>query len=398
MLSQKKIYQAWEKRFNYPKTSLENQAEKTFAKVRRISSISATIVEKMVKDHKLLLVGDDATIGMQQEMLIQNILRPLKNKRTLLITNRNDPKVFSIMKKMGIVIKKIPRTNVSQETSQMMSQAERSLNRYDHILVWTGHLRLSSKNFQLKFKNRNALFVYLQSNQLHWKFPNQNAWKKIDTNQIAWMDSSPLISIDHYRSTEENGFILIKPQMLQPIFNQMMREISKILRQKNIDKPKKILHVFSDQNIKKIDSIKPKLLKKFILDRVMKGESAVMPREKLVLLSTLNLSHISEEAAHYLRTAQNKVSEYGEMMSLIEEALAFFASLLLFPNRQIPATTKSHDTWDKIHDGGYNLGVKLLNIWNSSSKNKSMIRKLWKLHPKNEFEAQMMFTVMRDMK
>ncbi len=398
MISQKNIYKAWESRFDYPRTSLEDQAEKTFAKVKRITSISAVVVKKMVKTHKLLLVGDDATIGMQQEILIENILKPIKNKRTLLITNRTDPKIFSILKKMGIAIKTIPQTNMLQETFQMTSIAEKNLNQYDYIVIWTGHLRLSSKKFQQIFKNHKAMFIYLQSNQLHWKFPNQKLWKKIDSNQIAWMDSSPLISIDHYRSSEEDGFILIKPQMLPFIFMQMMREISKIMKQKNIDKPKKILHVFDTQNIKAIDSIRSKSLKKFIVDRVMKGESAVIPHKKLVLLSTLNLSHISEEAAHYLRTAHNKVVEYGEMMSLVEEALAFFASLLLFPSREIPVSSKSKNAWERIHAGGYKLGLKLLHVWNASEKNKSMIRKLWKLHPRNEFEAQMMFTVMRDMR
>jgi hypothetical protein len=397
MLNQKIIYKAWENRFNYPKTSLESQAKKAFSKVKLVFSISNAVVKKMVKNHQLVLIGDDSSIGMQQEEFVQQILHPLKNARILLITNRNDPTIFSFLKRSNIVIRKIAQTNFNQETDKITFLVNKFLNRYDHILVWTGHLRLSSENFQNKLKVHNPLSVYLQCNQLYWKFPDKKSWSKIDSNQIVWMGSSPLISIDHYRSSDESGFVLIKPKMLRSTFLQMMREISRIMKQENFSKPKKILHVFGNQEIQAINQIKSKSLKKFIVDRVKKGESAVMPNDKLVLLSTLNASHISEEAAHYLRTAQNKISEYGEIMTIIEEALAFFASLLLFPSREIPILSKTKNSWDNIHFSGYELGSKLLVIWNSSSKNKSMIRKLWKLHPRNEFEAQMMLAVIRDM-
>ena len=81
-------------------------------------------------------------------------------------------------------------------------------------------------------------------------------------------------------------------------------------------------------------------------------------------------------------------------MTIVEEALAFFASTLLFPNRKIPMAGTLNQ-WDKVHIQGYKLGIKLLKMWKKSSKNRSFIRTLWHLYPKNEFEAEMMLDMMR---
>ncbi|MEZ4845463.1 MAG: hypothetical protein R2877_00370 [Bdellovibrionota bacterium] len=123
-----------------------------------------------------------------------------------------------------------------------------------------------------------------------------------------------------------------------------------------------------------------------------------MPKGRIVLLSTNESSHIAEEAAHYLRTAKMGDLEFGFSMSVIEEALAFFASLLLFPTRKIPTLKKNHKKWDELHANGYSLGLKLWKIWTKSRKSRPMIRRLWKLHPRNEFEAGMMLQVMMDLK
>jgi hypothetical protein len=147
-----------------------------------------------------------------------------------------------------------------------------------------------------------------------------------------------------------------------------------------------------------LNRIKNIKLRRFIKDRVMNGESAAIPSEKMILLSTLNSSHMAEEAAHYLRTAHQDINDYGPAMTMIEEALAFFASLLLFPNRRIPGTKKANNVWDQVHASGYALGFKIWKLWNKSKKSRPVIQKLWKLHPKSDFEAQMMFQVMMDLK
>ena len=192
--------------------------------------------------------------------------------------------------------------------------------------------------------------------------------------------------------------MLILPKMLDGVFNQMLDVIRKQMKLKSVHKPKKILHVFDSNNIRHIQKIKNIRLRTFIQNRVMKGESAVMPKERMILLSTLNSSHMAEEAAHYLRIASQKHKDFGPAMTMVEEALAFFASLLLFPHRQMPVLKKGRTVWDEVHVVGYEMGFKLWKIWNRSKKSRLMIQKLWKLHPVNEFEARMMLTLMMDMK
>lgn len=398
MLTEKKIYEAWGKRFGYPFSPLESQARHTFAKIKATRAISNSYILSTLKKHAIIAVGDDAAIGIQQRILIDSILSKLKNKNILIVTNRSNSSILSWMKKNRIRVISISNTNVEVQTRQMHSIVRKNSQKYDHILIWTGHLRLSSTKFQKKFNEFTPLYVYLQSNELRWKFPNAKGWRKISNQEMAWMDNSPLISIDHFRSQDEKDFMLILPEMLDGVFNQMLGVIRKQMKLKSVPKPKKILHVFDSNNIHRIQKIKNIRLRTFIQNRIMKGESAVMPKERMILLSTLNSSHMAEEAAHYLRIASQKYRDFGPAMTMVEEALAFFASLVLFPHRQMPIMKKGKSAWDEVHSVGYELGFKLWKTWNRSKKSRPMIQKMWQLHPMNEFEAKMMLTLMMDLK
>lgn len=394
MLSQKKIYHAWVKHFNYPVSQLESQAKKNFQTVQKLSGIAKSDIQAMIKKHSFIVVGDDSSVGIQQTEFVRSILPPLQNKKVLIVTNRDHPSMFSLFREMKFSLKKISYKKFSDENSEMEQISTQALKKFDHVVVWTGHLRLSSKKFQRKMKTNGALFVYLQLNELQWRFPKARGWKKINSNQMVWMDSSPLISIDQYRSSDELDAVLVNPENLIFTFKLIAKKLSKILLQKTKIKPKKILHVFDEKNFQEIQKIKPGSLKKFIEERAMRGESAVIPQKKIILLSTLNPSHLAEEVAHYLRTVDQKTNAYGKNMTIVEEALAFFASTLLFPNRKIPMAGTLNQ-WDKVHIQGYKLGIKLLKMWKKSSKNRSFIRTLWHLYPKNEFEAEMMLDMMR---
>ncbi|MCC7460538.1 MAG: hypothetical protein IT286_04460, partial [Proteobacteria bacterium] len=329
--------------------------------------------------------------------LFQRILPAFKRKKILIITNRNDRYMLAALRSAKMKLQLVKDGSLVAQNKIIETSIKKNLEKFDHILVWTGHLRLGSSQFQKRMQRFEPVYVYLQSNGLSWKFPKASGWNQFQ-NSFVWMDSSPLISVDHYRSSEEQDFVMIRPEMLHSIFIQMMGVIAKNLKQPKYEKPKQILHVFDHDGLQKLNQIKNETLKNFLKDRVMNGESAVMPSEKMVLLSTLNSSHMAEEAAHYLRTANQDKNEFGPAMTLIEEALAFFASLLLFPNRRIPVQKKSKNVWDEVHAQGYSLGYKLWKLWMTSDSSRPMIQKLWRLHPQSEFEAQMMFQVLIDLK
>lgn len=396
MLKEKEIYEEWMARFGYPISSLEKSVDRNLSRVAKLIKTDEKRVLREIKNRKVVLVGDDASIGTQQEILFNRILPHLKKKKIFIITNRTDRYQLRALRSAKMKVQSIKNGSFASQNKMILSSIKENRGKFDHILVWTGHLRLGFGPFQKAVQRFEPVYIYLQSNGLSWKFPKAEGWHRFE-NSFAWMDSSPLVSVDHFRSSEEQGFVLIRPEMLHSIFIQMMSVIAKTLKQSKYEKPVHILHVFNHEGLQQLNKISNLRLRTFLKDRVMNGESAVLPSEKTVLLSTLNSSHIAEEAAHYLRTA-NQTIEYGPAMTLIEEALAFFASLLLFPNRKIPKIKKAATIWDEVHAQGYSLGYKLWRLWMTSIPSRPMIQKLWKLHPQNDFEAQMMFQVLIDLK
>ena len=390
-LSEKKIYAAWKSRFAYPTSPLEGQAAQFLGKISKVSSVSGNQVRSAIQKSKVIIVGDDASLQQHQKM-IRNLIS--HRGKTLLISNRTDEQV----KKLGIKSKKlIRRPNISQENTAMAKIIATNEKKYDRIVVWTGHLRISTKPFQELFAKFNPVFVALQSNDLRWAFHGKKGWILADENFYVNLDSSPLVSVDFYRSMDEHFNAHLVDSKKD--FSSIQKVLALLLRQKKYRKPKKIISVFDSKGIDQLNSLKhqPHILR-FIKERVMLGESAVMPEQKLVLLSTLNQSHIAEEAAHYLRLGHRKNVDFGKPGVVVEEALAFFASLLLFPSRPIPKGGKRKTQWDEVHIVGYYLGFRLWKIWQRSKKSRELLYTLWSMYPTNRHDYALMLSLMQDMK
>lgn len=406
-MTEKEIYKIWKKRFSYPVSSIESQAENSLERIKSVKPISERSLREKIKQHRLIVLGDDAT-NIQHKRMIQNLLGAGKYK-SLWITNRSKAQIAALktaIKKPSLKIFRVQTKNIQSENTLILKLLKANANQFDHIFIWTGHLRVSTIGFRKMFDACNPLFVSLQANQLRWKFPKSKAWVEASRSFIANLDTSALITVDQIRALDEKISILT-PEELKPSFDHLLGVISKLLNQKKYVRPKHVLSVFDQQDILLSNKNFSAGIREFFRQRMVSGESAVLPVQKTVLLCTLNPSHIAEEAAHQLRTGHRKNIYFGKSSIIVEEALAFFASLLLFPSRPIPqlfeqsrrvARNQKMNDWDEVHIAGYAIGYKLWKIWKRSGKSRELIKKLWNMYPTQDLEFEMMLSIMLDLK
>ncbi len=393
MLIEKSIYESWQRRFSYPLTSLEANARRELAKIKTVRSSSWKLIQQKAKQHRLVVLGDDALVTSQTDVFL-DLLKKLTSvkENKVFITNRslkNEKPLLQFLRKHQFKILTCAGTTFESQTKNMMKHIVRVERDTDKVIVWTGHLRLSSPVFKKFMIGLCPYYVYLQSNELRWNFPSKKGWVTFQ-DCAANLDASPLLSLSLYSAVDEKNSQVILPQDLEKTFHVMLKNIRHQLKQKKSSRPSKILHVFSREKIREISRTKNKKLLRFYKERVMAAESATMPKQKTVLLSSLMKSHLAEEAAHYLRLSSRKKMYFSNTAVIIEEALAFFASLLISPEREIPEKPKKMDVWEYVHYTGYSLGHRLHKAWSRSAKNKNKIRELWQHHPENETQAKML--------
>lgn len=394
MISEQKIYEAWKKRFSYPESSIEHLAQASLGKIKSLKAIpESKLIEKM-KAHQVIVVGDDAS-SLEHQRMIQHLFGPSQNK-TLWITSRPVSQIKLLKKNKMNVVRAVGK-NVAQENKAILKSLKNNAVQYDRIIIWTGHLRVSMLPFQQMFKGFDPLFISLQANQLRWNFPRMSGWAIASDQFVVHLDTSALITVDQLRAQDEKISILSASE-LKSSFAQIMELIAKLLNQKKYILPKHIVSVFDSQDISFSKIKLEPSIRMFLYERMLLGESAVLPIQKTVLLTTLNPSHVAEEAAHQLRTGHRKNIYFGKSSVVVEEALAFFASRLLFPERPIPSLNQKMTDWDEVHMAGYALGKQLWKVWKRSAKTQNLIRKLWILYPSSELEYEMMLSVMLDLK
>lgn len=393
-LSEKKIYEAWKRRFAYPSSPLESQAAQSLGKVKSVRKTSRITVCHQIKKAKLIFVGDDASLPQQLE-LIRDMVH--NNGSALVISNRTSQQTLHFRKKFKLQKAiTIHKKSIQAENAAFQKAVKKNIGKYKRIFVWTGHLRVSSDAFQKMFSLYDPLFICLQCNELRWNFPKYQDWVTIHDRFLANVSTSPLVSVDYYRSMDEmipNANVEARKDILL-----IQKILSKLLKQNKYAKPSKIISIFEKNSIHALNRLKfaPNILR-FIQTRVMLGESAVLPEQKLMLLSTQNQSHLVEEAAHYMRLAGRQGVDFGRAGIVVEEALAFFASRLLFPDRPVPRIQKKTD-WDVVHSSGYMLGLKLEKLWRRSASSQRLIQKIWIMYPTNRFDYGIMLSLIQDLK
>ena len=89
-------------------------------------------------------------------------------------------------------------------------------------------------------------------------------------------------------------------------------------------------------------------------EHILSRESAYFPKENCIYLASRSLNHLSEEVAHYLRSALGPAQRVDHrpperfFATVLEEAFAFWATRLVNPKRQAPTVS----TWRERFEFG----------------------------------------------
>ena len=429
MITEKAIYSAWKKRINYPSSSYESAAKLFFESVSKIESVSQKTIQKEILKHQLVVIGDDALVINQTQKMLE-LLSKSSGKRAF-VTNRflqkhqkdinhfilnrlsldnltkkmnltwlleeNFKKIFLELKKRKIEIIAIG-SRVEKANDLKFLAMTTLVNDYDQIFFWTGHLRLSNATFQKIQNTTDAVFLYLQSNELHWRFIRKTSWQRVKPKTYVFLNNSSLISLDCYSASQDYVDRMVDVPKVETEMSDLQKKISTVMKDRRKLKKPNISHIFNLRSLKKLNQFKKnKTLLSFIEIRILAGESLTLPKEKTILLSTLRRSHLAEEIAHYMRMFARANYEFGRHSIVLEEALAFFASLLISPNREIPESKKKLSGWDQVHQDGYRLGFRLWENWKQSKKMRDIIRHLWCVQPKDDKESEVILKYLEAM-
>ncbi len=153
---------------------------------------------------------------------------------------------------------------------------------------------------------------------------------------------------------------------------------------------------------------------------VKKGRQSIFfHKQKIILIGTNNIEHISEEAGHFLHITNSHLTLYDKNTKdylaswIIAEMLGYFSSKLINPDRKNPLNRypdilneedkcmriinkKGWDTEDfLIYQQGYNLGEKLFNAYISRVTSRRYIRNLFKNNLKGKNNAYSTFLKLR---
>ena len=82
----------------------------------------------------------------------------------------------------------------------------------------------------------------------------------------------------------------------------------------------------------------------------------------------------------------------------MEEAFGFLAGKWLDPERkQPPFSSEEKSPWGVLHYLGYDLGGKLADRWKRDPQVRKKLRRLWRVYPSNEHEAQQLWIALSEL-
>lgn len=424
MITEKNIYASWKRRFAYPTNKYGKKSSQFANKVSGLRSSSFKKVCSVAESAHIILAGTDGLSIEQTKKMIQILDTGCKLRR-LFVTSRFSSKQQAgidkyMNKKMnlekllekitdnwlerenfGILFRFLQRKKIqvyatgcndfAKEDQKNIKEIQKKMEGFDQKIFWMGPARMTLSTIQSAMKKRRGISLYFQLDDLRWKFPKSKNWQAMDENEFVDVSVSPIVALDDFNSSMEYDDTLISIDNFETVSSMLMKKLSTTLGQKKHLPIKNIFHVFTAQSIDQINRLqKDKNVYEFLKSRILAGESATLPKQKSILLATRKLSHLSEEVAHYLRTAHRSNQHHGQFSTIVEEAFAFFASLLVNPNRRIPQLSKKPNRWDQVHAVGYDIGIHLFRAWNRSKKMRKEIRVLWNTYPSNEIESELL--------
>jgi hypothetical protein len=357
----------------------------------------AAVVEK-IHQSSVVFFGDDTEVPEDQTKIVQLLARSRYASNAVLLTDRRalPPDLKRWMQKAYVDVRMVrPPKDLWAADHKLIKTVGKTSRQYDKVVVWTGALRLSPGHIPRNKVECGGRFIFinLESPEARWSNPQAESWVEISDGHFVYTERSPLLSLERHRAQLESASRLIDIANLEPMFSDFLEKIAKITGTRSIRLKPKVIHPFESEHLAWLASRRagPRL-KRFLLQRLLTGESVVVPSRRLVLLSTLDVGHIAEEAAHFLRVGRPVKRNSGPFTSIVEEAFAFLASRWFDQTRRPPKVRRKRVmTWDKLHQLGYNLGMRMSQTWEQSLRDRRRLKNLWQRPLPSEEKYRMMY-------
>lgn len=432
---EKDIWQAWRRSFAEARiATYETRARKSFS--RRGISVNGSELKQSIKQASVIVVGDDRLNPLHQQEALKFLRGLRQNTSKAILTDRFPVDEQSginryLQGKMGLAdllrrleidadrstspeggvalwLKWMQRHGVKliltpssgrtlvRRDAQLAIEAKRLKEKFKTVILWTGTLRLAPSHVPSELAKRKVAFtsLLLGAAETRWGSGCTKGWVKTHPNAYAYVGDSPLLSLEYRRAWENRVLSLVGSSDLEAFFLSSIDKVAQKLGKKLKPGKPKFFHPFeidslNDLGIKKMSS----RTGKFLFDRVLKHESAVIPQSQEVLLSTLEKGHIAEEAAHFLRLRLEKTDDFGPVRTSLEEAFGFLAGRWVDPARTVPSPeTPFMSSWEAVHQAGYELGAHLHGVWQTSKKGRDKIRRAWNQRLPSEEDAYRLWT------
>ncbi len=434
---ERQLWRYWHNFYGmYEATSYERKARKSFS--QNGIKLPKNQLESFARSSSTFVFGDNRLVPEDQEMMLQILRQWIRFcKKLILITDRFPKSSQSLLNRLlrgevstndflknvfetssglytekGVVqllewVRKQRIKVIACGTSGSLEGQDLRLiqtilkykNPNSTIWVWTGSIRVAPCHLPSSFRgfNENALFLSLDSPETRWHNFMSKGFLRLGSNCFVYLNRSPLLSLELFRAWRTKDGPVLSPSHLKTRLFDFISEIAQIAGEPAPPKPMKVLHPFETASLKWILSGSiSKSVRSFIYERLKRAESAVVPQYRIILLSTLDMGHVAEEAAHYCHLASYHKCRFGPIFSVVEEALAYLASTWIVPGRNERWSEKRDvSSWKTVHKLGYSLGKKLSQEWKKSKKARSMILECWRIRPKNEKEAGLLWQEMK---
>lgn len=383
------IKKAWRQRLNLPKAStFETKAKASWR--RKLEGKNDTALVKALESANRIFVGDHR-IQTEQTKQWLKLLENAVDQTWTLVTDRFDPKHHDIIenymkhqstfedvctqlgvvyprsapegslalvlefarhKKLSLHLVKAP-SSFAKQVSKMYANAKAP-----KTLVWTGSFKVAPYLYD-KHANKHAQDVVMCLDGLHAYDKSKHPWMQQGVFWTVNRDDT-LLNYEMTRIWMDEVTSYVSLDQLDETLHENMHALSTLMGAKEPKKMPRIVHPFDLSTIHK--SKLDQETTTFINQRILRGESAVIPKADLILICQLDPASIAEEAMHYIRTHAFKEKAFGPWVTMWEEAWGMFGSLLADPHREI-FDKESRDVWEDVHLMGYALGKSMFDAW-----------------------------------
>ncbi|MFH1017292.1 MAG: hypothetical protein V1798_03810 [Pseudomonadota bacterium] len=385
------------KAFNPCRTdAYERGADRSHRSLREAARVSPEEVRRKVSEAGIVAVGGDALAPEDQEHTM-TLLRwsRMRGRRAVFLTDRpfgpdgGTSRLIRSVRRRGLSVCAVSSdASLSRRDRMLVAELERRRKRGERVLLWTGLLRLAPDRLPklMRRAGLDGVHVVLRAPMLRWRFETDRGWARAG-GAFYCLGASPIATAHYHRAWHLHSQGIVRPEDLARTFYKDSRLILRKLRRRRELPAWKILHPFTFGFFRNAArGSRRTAVERFILDRCRRGESAVLPEQRLVFLSTVIPGELAEEAAHFVRSLDRRRMPKDPHSLAVEEAFGFMASRWVDPHREVPVAPAVPTVWDTVHRMGYGLGLALEARWRKSAKARAQIRKLWgvELHTKED--------------